>query len=168
MNKKKKPQNLILFLSITTIILVIVYQYKKYRIAPTIDLFKQEVYNENNELVNLENYNGKKTIIAYYASWCGDCLMEMESLNKIKNTDLSDVEVIAITDESQEKLIHFKNKKNYPFTFLRLNKSFDKINIYSIPVTYVINNEGKIVYEKTGAINWDDTSTLAHIKALLN
>ncbi len=167
MNNMNSSQKVILFLCIVVAGLIALYEYKKYRVAPTIDLFKQELYNENNEAVYFELYKGKKLIVCYYASWCGECLKEMEMLNKIKTTALNDVDVIAITDEEVDKLIRFKNKKNYPFTFLRMKDPFSKINIYTIPVTYIISRKGELVYEKTGAINWKDASFVAHVKSLM-
>ena len=142
------------------------YLYKKYRVAPTIDLLKQEVYNENNERVDLQKFVGKRLIISYYASWCRDCLQEMKTMNAVKATKYADAEVIAITDETQEKLVQFKNSRNYPFTFLPLNKGFDEIKIYSIPVTYIVNEEGKLIYEKVGAIDWESESFYAFYKGL--
>ena len=161
--KLAKPSTLIF---IVLMALCVGYFYKKYRIAPTIDLLKQEVFDENNIKKDLSSYKGKKLIITYYASWCPDCLKEMKALDEVKINEFSDVEVIAITDESQEKLVTFKNKKNYPFTFFRLNQSFDKINIYSIPVTYIVSTNGNLVYEKVGVVDWKNISFREHIKAL--
>ncbi len=163
----KASNKVILFLVLIVAALLGLYQYKKYRIPPTIDQFKQEVLDENDQKRSLEQFKGKKLIITYYASWCGDCLKEMKSLNEVKASQFNDVEVLAITDENREKMLNFKTKKNYPFTFFRLPFTFDKLNIYTLPVTYIINSDGKLVYEQTGAIDWKDASFLAHIKTLM-
>ena len=123
MDNNKNSSKLILFLGLVVAGLFLFYQYKKYRVPPSINLFKQHVYTSNGELISFDRYKGKKIIVTYYASWCGDCLREMISLNKVKLNDLKDTEVIAITDESEDKLIQFQKNKNYPFTFLRLNNS---------------------------------------------
>ena len=162
MNKK-----LLNFFILIIALLVGLYFYKKYKVAPSMPFFTQKLINTNGDTTNLSNYNGKKLIVTYYASWCGNCLREMESLNEVKNSALSDVEVIAITDEDSEKLIRFSKKSAYPFTFLRLPKPFSEINIYSIPVTYILNQKGEIVYEQVGEINWKDSSFLNHVKSLL-
>jgi peroxiredoxin len=161
-----KQNRIILLVLVVAALIFVVYKYRKYRIAPSIKLFNQEVYDAGGKRVDLNIYKGKKLIISYYASWCGDCLREMKALDKVKTTELADVVVIMITDESVEKMISFTEKHNYPFTFYRLNKSFDKINIYSIPVTYIVNQKGELVYEKVGAIDWTDNSLLSHVKAL--
>ncbi len=146
--------------------LVALYFYNKYRVAPILKLEKLEVINENGQKVNLNEWKGKKLVVSFYASWCGNCLEELEIINKIKNTELQDVEIICITDEPIEKLTSFKSKKGYPFTFLKLNKSFADIGIHSIPVTYIVNREFQIAKEQVGYIHWDNPATLNHIKGL--
>ncbi len=146
--------------------LVALYFYNKYRVAPSLKLEKLEVINENGQKVNLNEWKGKKLVVSFYASWCGNCLEELEIINKIKNTELQDVEIICITDEPIEKLTSFKSKKGYPFTFLKLNKSFADIGIHSIPVTYIVNREFQITKEQVGYIHWDNPATLNHIKGL--
>lgn len=144
--------------------LVGLYFYKKYQVAPSIDVFSQKLYDENNTEVNLNVYKGKPLIISFYASWCGNCIQELNELNEIKDSELKDVTVICITDESAEKLISFKEHRNFPFTFFRLNKSFPEIGIEAIPVTYLINTKGEVVYNNVGAIQWTDNSFLQFAK----
>lgn len=147
-------------------VLVALYFYNKYRVAPSINLEQLDVLNEKGTKTSLNQWKGKKIVLSFYASWCGNCLEELEIINKIKNTELQDVEVICITDEPIEKLIAFKSKKGYPFTFLKLNNSFSEIGIHSIPVTYIVNQDFQIVKEQVGYIHWDNPATLNHIKGL--
>ncbi len=146
--------------------LIVLFYYNKYRVAPSIDITKLEIVNEAGENFNLSSLKGKKLIVSFYASWCGNCLDEMREINKIKNTELKDIEVICITDESLEKLTHFKEKSGYPFLFLKLKKQFPDIGINSIPVTYIVNKKMEVVEEYLGYIQWDDASTVNHIKNL--
>lgn len=146
--------------------LIALFFYNKYRVAPDLKPQQLDVIDENGAAFKLSDLKGKKVVISFYASWCGNCLEELEIINKIKNTELSDVEIVCITDESLEKLKAFKNRKGYPFTFLKLNKPFSEIGIHSIPVTYIVNRDFKIVKEQVGYLHWDDPSTLSHIKSL--
>ncbi len=138
-----------------------------HNVAPSIQVDKLEILNEDTTKFEISSLKGKKVIISFYASWCPNCLEELEILNSIKNEKLNDIEILAITDESLEKLTSFKNKKQYPFTFLKLNASFPEIGIASIPTTYLLNTEGEIVYNKVGYIQWDDESNLNHLKSLM-
>ncbi len=146
--------------------LVVFYFYNKYKMVPSIDLNTLEIVTETGESFNINNLKGKKLIVSFYASWCGNCLDEMREINKLKDTELKDIEVVCITDESLEKLTAFKNAKGYPFLFLKLKKQFPEIGINSIPVTYIINEKLEVVKEVLGYIQWNDPSTLNHIKSL--
>ncbi len=161
----KKNTYIILILSILGV--VGLYLFNKYRVAPPIDLTKFELTTADTTKFEIASLKGKKVIVSFYASWCPNCLDELKTINAIKQQKLSDVEVLAITDEGLEKMLSFKNKKQYPFTFLSLNKSFPEIGINSIPVTYLLNKKGEVVYNHVGYIEWDDESTLDHLKSIM-
>jgi thiol-disulfide isomerase/thioredoxin len=148
--------------------LVGLYLFNKYKVAPKIDVTNLEVVDSTSAKFDIKSLKGKKVIVSFYASWCPDCLKELKALNEIKNEKLKDVEVLAITDETMEKLISFKNKKEYPFTFLKLSKSFNDLKIFSIPTVYLLNTKGEIVYQKVGYINWKDESELLHLTSLMD
>jgi len=154
-------------LIITICALIGMYFFNKYKVAPKIDIVNLEVIDENSKAFDIKSLKGQKVIVSFYASWCGDCLKEMKTIDSIKDSKLKDITVLAITDETIEKLISFKTKKLYPFTFLKLNKSFNDLKIYSIPTIYLLNTKGEIVYEHIGYVNWEDESTLNHLISLM-
>ncbi len=146
--------------------LIILFYYNKYKVAPKIDLTKLEIVTEDEQPFNMAQLKGKKLIVSFYASWCGNCIQELRAINKIKNTELNGIEVICLTDEPIEKLLEFKERTGYPYTFLKLTKQFGEINIYSIPVTYIVNEKLEVVEEYLGYIDWEDPSTINYIKGL--
>ena len=148
--------------------LIGMYLFNKYKVAPKIDIVNLEVVDDTSAKFDIKSLKGKKVIVSFYASWCPDCLKELKALNQIKNEKLSGVEVLAITDETMEKLISFKTKKKYPFTFLKLSKSFNDLKIFSIPTVYLLNTKGEIVYEKVGYINWENEAELLHLTSLMD
>jgi thiol-disulfide isomerase/thioredoxin len=155
-------------LAIAVLGLIGLYFFNKYSVAPKMDIVNLSVVDSTSAPFDIHSLKGKKTIVAFYASWCPDCIKELNVLNEIKNEKLNDVTVLAITDETIEKLISFKNKKQFPFTFLKLAKSFNELNIFSIPTVYLLNTKGEVVYQKVGYINWKDESELSHLKTLMN
>ncbi len=146
--------------------LIVLFYYNKYKVAPSIDITKLEIVDEGGQNFDINSLKGKKLIVSFYASWCGNCVQELKEINKIKDTELKGIDVICITDESLEKLNGFKERTGYTFTFLKLTKQFPEININSIPVTYIVNEKLKVVEEYLGYIEWDDPSTMNHIKSL--
>lgn len=144
------------------------YLYNKYNVPPSIDLSKLDLVNLNGEPFDFKSLKGKKTIVCFSASWCPNCINEMNALSKIKNTELADIEIVIIDDEPLEMVAHFKERKNYPFTFLKLNRAFPEIGINSIPVTYFYNAAQELKKDEVGEIEWSDPSTREHYKQVMN
>lgn len=162
---KKQTYNVLI---VAVLGLVGLYLFNKYKVAPKMDIINLSVVDSNSVAFDIHSLNGKKVIVAFYASWCPDCIKELNVLNEIKKEKLNDVEVLAITDETIEKLNSFKNKKQFPFTFLKLTKTFNELKIFSIPTVYLLNTNGEVVYQKVGYINWKDESELLHLQTLMN
>ena len=146
----------------------VLYLYNKYRVPPSINLTKLSLIDLSGEPINFEQFKGKKTMVCFSASWCPNCIREMNALKKIKDTDLFDVEIVIIDDEPIEKLIKFKKSRSYPFTFLKLNKPFSSVGINSIPVTYFYDAQLQLKKDAVGEIEWSDASTREHYKHVMN
>lgn len=144
------------------------YFYNKYRVAPSIDVSKLTLSTIDGEPFDFATLKGKKVILSFSASWCGNCIREMNSLKKIKDAELQGIEIVIIDDEPMETVIGFKQKRDYPFTFLKLDQSFPSIGINSIPVTYFYNAKQQVTENKVGEIDWTDPSTREHFKQILN
>jgi thiol-disulfide isomerase/thioredoxin len=139
-----------------------VYLYTKYRVAPKI-AFK------NLALVTLEGQPAslpanKKLIVNFFATWCGPCVAELPSLvaasDKLKDKNF---EVICISDEKLEKLTAFKNYTGISIPILKSVTPLNSLGINSIPVTYVINEKGQIVYTKSGSEKWSSDEMIEKI-----
>jgi peroxiredoxin len=143
------------------------YFYQKYNVAPPIDISKIEVVDRDTNRFDIQSLKGKKVIVSFYASWCPNCLVELKEINSIKESRLSDVTVLCITDESIEKMVSFQEKNQYPFTFVTLVSDFRAFGIHSIPTTYLLNTKGEVVYDNVGYIDWADESTCEHLKSLM-
>ncbi len=144
------------------------YFYNKYRIAPSVDVSKLSLVDLDGKPFSFSSLKGKKVILSFSASWCGNCIREMNAMKKIKDSDLADVEVLIVDDEPLETVVEFKNRREYPFTFVKLESAFPTIGIHSIPVTYFYNAQGEITGNEVGEIDWQDPSTREHFKQILN
>lgn len=162
MNKK-----IIVFVILVIIGLTGFYFYKKYNVPPSINFNTLDLYTLEAKKINFNNFKGKKIVVSFGASWCGNCIEELNTLKKIKQQQLADVEIICISDEDIETIIAWKEKRQYPFTFLKLNTHFNAINIFSIPTTYIVNTKLQVVKETVGYIDWEDESTRIHLKKLM-
>lgn len=147
--------------------LLIFFLYQKYQVAPSIDLKTLNLSDLDGNKVTIESFKGKKILLSFGASWCGNCWNELNELAEINETELSDVKVIVVSDETPEKIQRFKEKGNFPFTFLRMNVPFNAIGISSIPTSYIVNTKLEVKKETVGYIDWKDPSTCQHLKKLM-
>ncbi len=143
------------------------YFYNKYNSAPIIDFNKLTLFDLGQQPVKFESFKGKKLVVCFSASWCPNCLDEMREINDVKNTQLNDVEIVIISDEAIEKVISWKERTGYPFTFLKMNGHFNDIGIFSIPTSYIVNTKLEVKKETVGYLDWKDASTAEHLKKLM-
>lgn len=133
--------------------------------------YNWSLLDENNINFNLSEAKGKVIVINFWATWCPPCIAEMESLQKLYNTFSSNQEVafLFVTTDSLEKIKAFKEKENYTFPVYRqISKAPNAFNVSSIPRTFIIDKEGDILVDKTGASNWGSDKIVKLIESLLN
>jgi peroxiredoxin len=106
--------------------------------------------------ISLADYRGKKKlVVSFWASWCGPCRMEMPSLRAFydryhKN---SNFEILAISiDERQRDAEDFVNEQKLPFPVLLdlRSKVAEAYGVEGIPVLFVIDENGKVIYGHEG------------------
>lgn len=103
----------------------------------------------------IEDYRGKIVLLNFWATWCKPCLTEIPDLNKLQKAyKEKGLEVIAISDETQDRLqrFHAKNEMSINSGFV---ESFDWAQMGSErPVTFLLNTEGVIVDYFTGGYDY--------------
>lgn len=110
--------------------------------------------DEQGNLIHFSSLKGKTIFVNFWATWCPPCIAEMPDINELY-LELKDQENIAFVilsvDSAPEKAFAFKKNQEFemPVYFLesRLPQVYDA---HSIPTTYVISPEGKIVSERHG------------------
>jgi thiol-disulfide isomerase/thioredoxin len=147
--------------------LVILFFYNKYRVAPGVDFSKVNLYDMEGKPVQFSSFKGKKLVVSFSASWCGNCITELRALNAIKDKDLPDVEIIVISDEDLETVQQFKEKFAPSYTVLKMDQPFPSLGINAIPVNYIFNTKLENTEQVVGEIDWKDPSTVERLKKLM-
>ncbi|MEC7879994.1 MAG: TlpA disulfide reductase family protein [Bacteroidota bacterium] len=120
---------------------------------------------ENN--LDLSVYKGKRIVINYWATWCGPCIKEMPTIKRAEEI-LEDYGYIflLVSDETVSKISKFKNDRNFDFNFLKSIESYETLGIYSMPTSYIFDENGKIIETIVGAIEWDSEEMINKLKIL--
>lgn len=153
---------------VAAIAVVVIYNYKKYRVPPTLSIPEIQFTNSNNDSFSLENFRDKNAIVIFAASWCRDCREEIPALEIMKNElGNNDFYFITLTDDSFEKIERFNIATQSTFDFYKLHKSLKETKIHSIPTAYILNKKGEVVFSHVGNYSWNTPETIKKIRTLV-
>ncbi|MGB8598787.1 MAG: TlpA disulfide reductase family protein [Burkholderiales bacterium] len=123
------------------------------------------------KLFDLSKYRGKVVIVNFMATWCGPCVEEMPSLQKLREQFRGKgLEVIAVnTGESEAKVSQFAQNLRIKFPVLLDPDEEVKAawKVYGIPATFIVGTDGKIAYRVLGEIDWLEAESVSLIESLL-
>ena len=122
--------------------------------------------------VSLDQLKGKYLLINFWATWCGPCKVEMPSLQALYERFKSEkFEVLAISNDLfGEKVVRPYVEANhfaFPVLLDQNLKVSHKYGVVSLPTSFLVDPEGKIIGVLNGAINWEDPDTLLYFESLL-
>lgn len=107
--------------------------------------------------------SGKITVISFWATWCSPCKKELDAINEIYEEWQTKygVELVAIsTDDARTvaKVPGVVETKGWPYRILLdTNKELSiAANIQSVPYTFLIDQNGNIVFEHVGYAPGDE------------
>ncbi len=108
----------------------------------------------NGATIDLTKLGGKWVIINYWASWCRPCYKEIPELNKVAANYQNKLLVLGISYDQVaiDKLPTVIKKMQIKFPTLKVDPAMELgiENVPGLPVTYLINPQGKLVKELLG------------------
>ena len=114
----------------------------------------------NGKVINFKDFKGKTIFLNVWATWCGPCRIEMPSIQKLydKVDKEKIVFIMLAVDERNhfEKVVNFVKEQDYSFPVYVPHEYLpEQLMVRTIPTTFVINSDGKIATQETGAANYD-------------
>ncbi|MBX7126824.1 MAG: TlpA family protein disulfide reductase [Cyclobacteriaceae bacterium] len=110
--------------------------------------------------VNFDDYKGKVVFLNMWATWCGPCRAEMPAIQKlyesVQDPKIAFVMLSIDTDDKKDKVLSYVKKNNYTFPiFMPSGQLPDQLRVPSIPTTFLISKEGKVILKEVGTTNYN-------------
>ncbi|MFI8687975.1 peroxiredoxin family protein [Rossellomorea sp. NPDC077527] len=113
------------------------------------------------EKVKLSDYQGKKVILNFWATWCPPCKAEMPHMQQYyeKHAKKENVEILAVNltsqDDGKKAVQQFVDGYELTFPILMDEKGDigDDYRAFTIPTTYMIDTGGIIQHKIVGPMN---------------
>lgn len=126
----------------------------------------------NGNTINLSDFRGKIVFLNFWTTWCPTCRDEMPSMENLhqrfKNEDFAMVTINI--QESASQVRKFYNK--FKLTFSALLDTTGEVgadfSIRSIPTTFILDKNGRIIGGALGPREWDGKEAVALFKRLTN
>ena len=122
------------------------------------------------EKVTLSSLKGKVVVLDFWATWCGPCVQALPGVIKTVNAYPKDkVAFLALNqEEGAETVRQFMSARNLEFPVALDSGTIGKqFSLESLPLTVLIDPQGKVAFVKTGAGPNDEAKLKAAIDQLL-
>lgn len=105
-----------------------------------------ELKNLQGETVKLSDYEGKKVMLNFWATWCPPCKAEMPDIQKFYTEKGDEVAILAVNIDPQYDVAGFAKEMrvNFPILLDEEEKAVKAYQILTIPTTFFIDEKGII------------------------
>ncbi len=122
----------------------------------------------NGKTVSLSDLKNDVILLNFRATWCPPCLAEMPSLQKLYDSYGDKITMILVSNEDRAVINQYLSTNDYQLpVYMQKSLSSPGFQVGSIPTTYLIAKDGRIVSSKKGAANWNSEKFKAELDELL-
>lgn len=127
-----------------------------------------EFDDPDGETVTLASFEGKPLLLNFWATWCGPCVKEMPTLDRLAARAGAKLQVVALSQDSggREKVDAFFSKAKLtalePYIDPKL-AVMSQLRVEVLPTTILFDSKGREVWRVVGEEDW----TSARAAALL-
>jgi peroxiredoxin len=121
----------------------------------------------------LSSYQGKVVMVNFWATYCGPCIREIPSMQRLKQKLAGKPFDILAIDMAEEKadveafMQRHNIKVNFPILLDTEGTVIEQWMVSAVPTTFIIDPQGKIRYALYGGLEWDNEEVVKTISGLL-
>ena len=137
----------------------------------TIVISEFSLENINGEMISIEEFKGKKTLINFWATWCRPCRKEMPMLNGVYlSENPSEFSVVGIAIDKPEKVVQFVAELGIDFPIMiGQSNAYDIMKelgneALTLPYTILIDDTDEVIWSKNTELKHSDMDEVLNIK----
>lgn len=119
--------------------------------------------------VPMSMLKGKILVINFWSPSCKPCVAELPSLAALyrRYKDEPWIRIVAVSGDSREKLKEFLARHSVEVpVYCVEEKSVSKLRARVLPTTLIVDSDGRILVEETGAARWDHPTVFRFLEEL--
>jgi thiol-disulfide isomerase/thioredoxin len=121
--------------------------------------------------VQLSDYKGKYVFLNFWATWCIPCVEEMPAMERLAKIMEGRPFVVVAVNMMEPLTVVKKFVARLKLTYdIVMDESGDIAGNYAannLPLTYIIDKQGRIIRRAVGARVWDNEDSIAFFDELL-
>lgn len=118
--------------------------------------YNWQLVDVDNGPYNFEEAKEEVVLVNFWATWCAPCVAEMPSLQNLYNDYGEKVTFLFVAQDKEQKVSAFIEKHGYDLPiYFSDTEAPSLLTAKTIPTTYVIDKQGKIIIAEIGTADWN-------------
>jgi thiol-disulfide isomerase/thioredoxin len=132
--------------------------------------YEFSIQDLDGKTINFKEYKGKVIFLNMWATWCGPCRAEMASIqqlySKVDHKNISFI-MLSIDRGGVQRVKNYVSSKQFTFpVFMATTDLPEQLQVPSIPTTFIIGMDGKLISKKVGTTNFNTPEFKEYLEGL--
>lgn len=130
--------------------------------------YNWDLRDEAGNVIEPESLKGQVIFLNFWGTYCPPCIAEMPEIQKLYEDYGDKVTFVLVSGEDPSKVANFMQSRQYTVPSFTGGRAMPEVfSVTSIPTTFIISKEGKLIMRKRGAASWNSRATRRLLNDLL-